>query len=452
MRTGESRWLSGDVDGAIAAYTQAIRLDPKNAEAYAQRARMRACTHELGKAIADYTEAIRLDPKNYFAYCERARICEMKGDVDKAIADWTIAIPLAPPGDSYDVADIFFARGWFYGKKGELDKAIADYSEVVRRTSFDAYVHCCRASMYEKKGELDKAIADYTEAVRLRPDNAYMFIGRARLYRKKGALDEAIADCTEAIRLKPDFAAAYYQRGFASIQKGDVDSAIADATEAIRLDPQNAAFYSARSLAYAKKGVDDKASADRNAALRFGRGGVVDKQGDASFEIARNDVGVVRFSDPLCSKYVPSVDNGDGSHRFSDVQLKEMAKSSLDRRLFLQYIEAKWRLTKLKAHCTQANVWPEGCQNLVPEKLCFNEWKTPVHEGKQHGFDAIYVYVSESDGKSNYVGSATPDWRRWKYSLNMVRGKDHWAIIEGLPNDFMDNPAKYGGQRAVESK
>ena len=66
-----------------------------------------------------------------------------------------------------------------------------------------------------------------------------------------------------------------------------------------------------------------------------------------------------------------------------------------------------------------------------------------MHKGKQHGFDKIYVYATEDDGKSNYYGSLTQNWRRWDYSLNMACGKDHWVIIESLPNDFMDNPAKY---------
>jgi len=75
-----------------------------------------------------------------------------------------------------------------------------------------------------------------------------------------------------------------------------------------------------------------------------------------------------------------------------------------------------------------------------------------VHKGKQHNFDKIYVYVSDEGGESNYYGSLAQTWRRWDYSLNMVRGKDHWAIIDSLPNDFMDNPAKYLPRQAVQKK
>ena len=57
---GKSWYYQGNFDGAISAYTEAIRLDPKSAEAHDGRAA--ACSHkgDNDKAIADFTEAIRI--------------------------------------------------------------------------------------------------------------------------------------------------------------------------------------------------------------------------------------------------------------------------------------------------------------------------------------------------------------------------------------------------------
>jgi len=145
----------------------------------------------------------------------------------------------------------------------------------------------------------------------------------------------------------------------------------------------------------------------------------------------------------LCScsrsgpQYLPSVREGDG-YRFSAAQLERMAKTPLKRDLFVHYIEAKWPLAKIKAFCTPENVFPD-VQNLVGS----NEWRDiPLYDG-QHDFDRIFVYVSEDDGKSIYFGTAGTDWKRWEYSLNIIRGKDQWTVIETLPNDLVDKPAKY---------
>ena len=47
----------------IADLTEAIRLDPKAADAYYTGASPMSTKGDTDKAIADFTEAIRLDPK-----------------------------------------------------------------------------------------------------------------------------------------------------------------------------------------------------------------------------------------------------------------------------------------------------------------------------------------------------------------------------------------------------
>ena len=60
--TGACLEAKKEYDKAIADYTEAIRLDPKNARAYTNRGGL-GRQEEYDKAIADFTEAIRLDPK-----------------------------------------------------------------------------------------------------------------------------------------------------------------------------------------------------------------------------------------------------------------------------------------------------------------------------------------------------------------------------------------------------
>ena len=363
--------------------------------------------------------------------------------------------------DPFSRYDAFFGRGRMYGKKGDFDKAIVDYTEAIRHQQqwdeLNVLARCCRAEAYARKGELERGIADYSEAAKLRSDNAYPFIGRACLYIKKGELDKAIGDCTESIRLKPDFAAAFNHRAVAFLRKGDLDKAIADASEAIRLDPTKTAFFETRRSAYAKKGDERKANEDRLAALRLASKNRGNDSIDAAFQIVR-EAGDFVFADHRCSKYVPST----GS--FSDAQLKEMAKTSLNQTLFVRYIEAEWPVSRLKNYCTKGNRWPSGSvdddipapQNLTGMGRHMSD-DLPVHRDNHAGFDGIYVYVCEDDGENSGPGGpvsyANPsDWRRWEYSLNIFRGKDHWAIIESLPNDFMDHPDKYLPGRAARGK
>src|ERR1700728_1895285 len=59
---GNAYHAKGDDDRAIADYTVAIRLDPKNAYTYNNRGSAYKGKGDLDRAIADYSETIRLNP------------------------------------------------------------------------------------------------------------------------------------------------------------------------------------------------------------------------------------------------------------------------------------------------------------------------------------------------------------------------------------------------------
>ncbi|MEI8372045.1 MAG: tetratricopeptide repeat protein [Planctomycetota bacterium] len=87
---------SKDFDGAILAFTEAIRLKPCYAEAYSDRGLAYLEKDDVDKAIADCNEAIRLDPQLAEAYDNRGDAYEKKGDFVKALADYTKSIRLDP--------------------------------------------------------------------------------------------------------------------------------------------------------------------------------------------------------------------------------------------------------------------------------------------------------------------------------------------------------------------
>jgi tetratricopeptide (TPR) repeat protein len=63
---------TGDLEGAVKAYSTAIAENPKDAQNYINRG---IAHNELGqnpKAIADYTKALELDPTQILAYFNRA--------------------------------------------------------------------------------------------------------------------------------------------------------------------------------------------------------------------------------------------------------------------------------------------------------------------------------------------------------------------------------------------
>src|SRR5215813_10791196 len=213
MSQGHTDINNGDYDRAIAAFSDAMRLDPKNALAFANRGVAYERKGDMDRAIADFNEAIRLDPNYALAFFSRGIAYARKGDNDRAIADFNEAIRLDPKN-----ALAFANRGIAYGKKGDNDRAITDYSEAIRLNSNVALAFLNRGIAYGKKGDNDRAIADYSEAIRLNPHVAMTFNNRGFLYLKKGVTRRAIADFDEAIRLDPKSALAFCNRGNAKLK------------------------------------------------------------------------------------------------------------------------------------------------------------------------------------------------------------------------------------------
>ena len=127
---GEAYGERRDFDHAVAAYNEAIRLDPKYAPAYAGRGLTYHVKGDLDHAIADYSAALELEPRLYFAYYQRGVAYVAESDNNRAIADFTQAIKLNPR-----FPDAFAKRALAYRANGDEAHAKADLEEAVRLRS-----------------------------------------------------------------------------------------------------------------------------------------------------------------------------------------------------------------------------------------------------------------------------------------------------------------------------
>ncbi|WLB89247.1 tetratricopeptide repeat protein [Bradyrhizobium japonicum USDA 135] len=167
--------VKGDANPAIAAASEQIRRDPKDANAYYNRGNAYAARGDTDRAIADYTATIRLDPAYANAYYNRGNAYSNKGNTDRAIADYTEAVRLQPTN-----ANAYFNRGNAYGNKGDTDRAIADYTETIRvdPTYANAYVN--RGLAHEKRGDFAKARADFNATLGLTRSATRWALDKAR--------------------------------------------------------------------------------------------------------------------------------------------------------------------------------------------------------------------------------------------------------------------------------
>lgn len=93
---GAVRMCLRDHDRALADWTEAIRLDPRNPEGWINRSGALVLVKRDAEALADAETALRLDPKRALAWMNRGSVAIRQGRHDRAIADFDEAIRLDP--------------------------------------------------------------------------------------------------------------------------------------------------------------------------------------------------------------------------------------------------------------------------------------------------------------------------------------------------------------------
>lgn len=197
-RIYQTRHGTGDIPAAVALYSQAIRLDPKYALAFAARSLALAA---YGAEVA--TEATKADS---FA---------------KAEADARAAIALAPqlPEAHLALADLYEDGPLEFGRASE------EYTRALALGPGDARVLRSAGGNAAYMGQSDVAIAAERRAVVLDPLARASHTGLGQVLYLARRYPEAAAAYAEAISLNPDFAPAYAERGFALYGAGDLQGA-----------------------------------------------------------------------------------------------------------------------------------------------------------------------------------------------------------------------------------
>jgi tetratricopeptide (TPR) repeat protein len=191
----------GDYTEAVASFTRALGVDPRYAEAYANRGATYARMGQYDAALADLAEAIRLDPGLLDAYRCRASLLLIREDYDGAIRDYTEALQRGG-----DRAASLRDRGLAYLGKRDLGRAVTDLDEAVHLNPRDAVAFNNRGVALQKRGDPAQAAADLREAIRLDPalPNGYKNLAWLQAtcpdptYRN-GA--DAVANAARALRL-----------------------------------------------------------------------------------------------------------------------------------------------------------------------------------------------------------------------------------------------------------
>ena len=333
----------GDLDGAIAEYREALRLEPSFFFAHNNLGNDLAAKGDLDAAIAELRKAVLLNPKLPDAHNNLGLVLCDKGDLDGAIAEYREALRLKDDAMFHD------NLGYALSQKGNKEAAIAEYKTAIRlqpdlklaRTNLvqvfiekefrqsrptmssnprvmqqileeqrqnvkqnpgNARAHYCLGYILTRKASLDapattfaktvalrvrdslaEAISEYEEALRLEPDNALFHYDLGAALAEKGSIEGAIREYRATIKLNPRSSMARNDLSTTLFTQGDFDESIVQAREAVRLNADLSQAHYNLGLALEEKGQNDAAIKELTEAQRLDPG-----DADTHYEIAFN--------------------------------------------------------------------------------------------------------------------------------------------------------------------
>ncbi len=297
---------SGDFKRALAAISEAIRLEPEDVIILGQKALV---LFELGdkKGAIDTFDLILTKGEKVWAYSNRGNVKSGLGDKKGAIADYDLAIRLNPQS-----AQVYVLRSMLKSELGDKKGAIADCDLAIRNNSPQlSFVYALRGQLKSELGDKEGAAADYDSAIRNTPQLAQVYDSLANAKSALGDNKGAVADYDSAIRINPQSAEAYYNRGNVKLGLGDKKGAIADYDIAIGINPQLAQAYTNRGTAKSDLGDKKGAIADYNLTIRinpqfaqayYNRGNVRSGLGDKKGAIADYNL-TIRINPQLAKAY-----------------------------------------------------------------------------------------------------------------------------------------------------
>ena len=140
---------------------------PKNQQAQLAKRHLRKGydhykENRFKKAREELSQAIEIDPKNAEAYFWRARTFIRTGQYDEAIGDLKTVVDLNPRySPAYD------NLGWLFMRRNNYDQSLTHLNKSIELKPDNGWAHYMRSRIFFKKGDLQKALENAKTACKL---------------------------------------------------------------------------------------------------------------------------------------------------------------------------------------------------------------------------------------------------------------------------------------------
>lgn len=198
-KQGDACFFENRYEDAIAAYNQALQIQPDLADTWNNRGVVLTRMQRYPEAIASYEQATTIRPTYPDAWNNRGVVLLELQKYPEAIGCYEQAIQAKP-----DYADAWNNRGVAFSKMEEYEQAVISYNQAlqIKNDYTDAWNN--RGVALSKLEKYEAAIDSYDNAGKIRPDFYRIWYNKARCYALQGKIELAIENLKRALNLNPN--------------------------------------------------------------------------------------------------------------------------------------------------------------------------------------------------------------------------------------------------------
>lgn len=209
-----------DFERALAAYEQAIRLDPNNAFANFRKGHSLRRLNRLYEALPAHEQAIRLDPNNYGFYYHKGRVLDAMQDYEEALAAFDQAIHLNP-----NFSGQYNFKGITLYHLKRYEEALDAFEQTISRAPNYPYIYNHKGEVLNQLKRYEEALAAFDQSILSDPTDATAYNGKGLALYSLKRYREALAAFDQAIFFDSDYAEAYKNKGLALVGLGKLKEA-----------------------------------------------------------------------------------------------------------------------------------------------------------------------------------------------------------------------------------
>src|SRR6267378_4195351 len=258
---------TGTYEAALAAYEEALRLDPAHMVSLEGRASCLVRLNRKGEAIEAYKRILSKDAKHLAAlralvrlYSDgrRWREClEAVGDLLRLRPNESSALEMK--GDALTNLGRRPEALAAYEEAAAIDPEDDNLRQKIEEVRVDVPGLLSRALIASASGNYPQALNLFDDILEVEPSNVNALIGKAVAYRRSGKPQEAVNCLDLVLGVQPNNASALLNRGNILFAEGDLEGALDAFDHLTQLYPNDEEAWAAQGDVLVKMGRDDDA-------------------------------------------------------------------------------------------------------------------------------------------------------------------------------------------------